>query len=527
MLLANDGSDFIGLAQTGTGKTAAFGLPLLEMLDGDLGVTQALILAPTRELANQTADQIKLFGKGSSMRIEVIYGGAPIVPQLKALKSNPHLVVATPGRLLDVIKRKALRLDAIQYLVLDEADEMLNMGFKEEIDNILAFTPSEKATWLFSATMPKEIKKIVSRYMTNPHEIAIQPDQLSNTNIDHQYIVTKTADKVPALMRFLDIQSDMRAVMFCRTRRETQEIADELSRKGYAVDAIHGDLQQKQRDSVMRRFKNGSLRLLIATDVAARGIDVSQLTHVVHHSLPDQLEAYTHRSGRTGRAGNKGVSLVFINPRQVGKIGYLEKKLKISFNRIEVPTTEELRYHRLNSWATLIMNTKVDKQAPDIAEHLSQFANISKEELLQRLITSQLDHLDGQLDEEDDLNAVSSDGKQREPKKASTRGIGKARYFINIGMIDGVTRGDLAHFISDVAVIDRSELGSISMQKSFSFFDLKTTPEGFTDRFKGLEIEGRPIRVNLDDNDVKPAGAPKRSNGNKRRSTRKKRYRNR
>ncbi len=324
LLLTENPTDFIGLAQTGTGKTAAFGLPLVDLIDDSKEYTQALIMAPTRELGQQTAKQLNDFAKSKKrLNVEVVYGGAAIVNQIKALKRPTQIVVATPGRLLDLIKRKAVKLDQVKYVILDEADEMLNMGFKEAIDDILAYTPEQRVTWLFSATMPSDIRKIIKKYMSDPKEVSINTSEKSNKDISHKYVVTKVSNKVPAIKRFLDRDPNMRGIMFCRTKRETQEIADNLGQLGYGVEALHGDLSQSQRDAVMKRFKARSMQLLIATDVAARGIDVNDLNYVIHHTLPDQLESYTHRSGRTGRAGNKGISLALINPRESRRISEL------------------------------------------------------------------------------------------------------------------------------------------------------------------------------------------------------------
>jgi len=391
ILLGNDPTDFIGLAQTGTGKTAAFGLPLIELIDIDNKATQALIMAPTRELGQQTAKQLVDFSKNQKgLNIEVVYGGAAIINQIKALKRPTQIVVATPGRLLDLIKRKAIKLDNVKYVVLDEADEMLNMGFKEDIDEILSHTLDDRVTWLFSATMPAEIRRIVKKYMDAPEEISINTKEKINKDISHKYVTTKTANKLAAIRRFMDIQPDMRGIMFCRTKRETQQIADDLGNLGYGVEALHGDLSQPQRDAVMRRFKTRSMQLLIATDVAARGIDVNDLTHVLHHTLPDQLDGYTHRSGRTARAGKTGISIAFINPREGRRIEELERKIKVKFERLEVPSIEDLKSSRINNWANLIINTKVDDQAEEILKHLhGQFEDLSTEHILKRLITTQ------------------------------------------------------------------------------------------------------------------------------------------
>ncbi|MFB1022957.1 MAG: DEAD/DEAH box helicase [Vicingaceae bacterium] len=284
LLLKGGRTDFIGLAQTGTGKTAAFGLPLIDLVDSDNKATQALIMAPTRELGQQTAKQLVDFSSNyKQLNVEVVYGGAAIMNQIKALKRPTQIVVATPGRLLDLIRRKAIRLEDVKYVVLDEADEMLNMGFKEDIDEILSYVREDRSTWLFSATMPADIRRITKKYMTDPVEVAVNTESKTNTDITHQYIITRNDDKETALKRFLDIAPEMKGILFCRTKRETQEITDNLGQLGYEVEALHGDLSQAQRDAAMRRFKARNMQLLIATDVAARGIDLNDLTHVLHH----------------------------------------------------------------------------------------------------------------------------------------------------------------------------------------------------------------------------------------------------
>ena len=503
ILLEHNPTDFIGLAQTGTGKTAAFGLPLLDLIDQDNPSTQALIMAPTRELVQQIAQQLSQFcNNNKKINIVVVFGGAPISNQISLLKKAAQIVVATPGRLIDLIERRAIKLNNINYAILDEADEMLNMGFKEDIDNILSYTPEQRVTWLFSATMPSEIRRIVKKYMSEPHEVAVNTESKINTDIEHKYVITKTSNKIPALRRFMDIQPDMRGILFCRTKRETQQIADDLGNLGYGVEALHGDLSQGQRDSVMRRFKTRSMQLLVATDVAARGIDVNDLTHVIHHNVPDQVESYTHRSGRTGRAGKKGISLALISPREGRRITQIENSLKVKFECIEVPKLEELKSSRINHWASLIINTKVDKNAEEILESLQgQFEHLSKEDLLKRLITTQLDHLMIQGSTQGDLNETK--GNSRE----GGRGGNANRYFINVGVIDGVTKPDLIHFIADVSGVDRRSVGDLSLQKNCAYFDIPAEhAEQLLAKFKGLEVDGRSIRVNKDDqgNDSKP-----------------------
>ncbi len=506
LLLEHNPTDFIGLAQTGTGKTAAFGLPLVDLIDDQDPTTQALIMAPTRELGQQTAKQLMDFSKNRpNLHCEVVYGGSDIVRQIKSLKRPTQIVIATPGRLLDLINRKAIKLDNVKYVVLDEADEMLNMGFKEAIDEILSYTPEHRVTWLFSATMPGEIRKIVKKYMQAPKEVTINAEQKSNEDITHQYVITKASNKVPALRRFLDLQPDLRGILFCRTKRETQEIADLLNREGYGAEALHGDLSQSQRDAAMRKFKTKGLQLLVATDVAARGIDVNDLTHVIHHSLPDQLESYTHRSGRTGRAGKKGISLAFINPREGRLINQLERQINVKFEHIEVPSLENLKANTINHWASLIINTKVDKQADDIlAELHDQFAHLSKEDILRRLITTQLDHLMPKGGEDANLNEATGGS----PKSRDSGGQFN-RYFINVGSMDGMTKADLIHFIADGSGIERKFFGELTLKKNCAYFDVDAKyDKGLSEAFKTVDMDGRPIRVNRDD-EARPQGKKK------------------
>lgn len=387
--------DFIGLAQTGTGKTAAFGLPLLELVEPTVSAVQALILAPTRELGQQIAEQLSLYSKHlPSLDVMPVYGGAPIGKQIKALKKPQHIVIATPGRLIDLVKRKAIKLQDVAYLVLDEADEMLNMGFKEELDEILKHTPDDKITWLFSATMPKEIKKMVNRYMVAPVEVKVDQQDKVNVNIDHQYVMVRASDKLEALTRFIDINPNMRSVIFCRTKMDTQNLAEELIKRRYQADAIHGDLSQAQRDKVMNKFKANDLQLLIATDVAARGIDVNDLTHVFHYTLPDDVSWYTHRSGRTARAGKKGISIAFLQNRDLSRMEWFAKQLGVRFNKVQIPKSEEVAFTRMDDWAKEVLNKKIKTIDPELKERMEVlFSNLSKEELLAKVVKTELDKL--------------------------------------------------------------------------------------------------------------------------------------
>lgn len=416
--------DFIGLAQTGTGKTAAFGLPLLDHLDASQDHVQALILAPTRELGQQIAEQISLFaGRMKGIRTVAVYGGANIVTQINQLKRPCQVVIATPGRLIDLAKRKAVKLDRVRFLVLDEADEMLNMGFKEELDTILSFTPDEKKTWLFSATMPKEIRRMVKDYMEDPFEVRIDPKTTVNTNIEHRYSVVRHTDKGEALTRFMDLDPELYGVVFCRTKRDTQNLAEGLIKQGYRADAIHGDLSQHQRDRVMMRFKRRELQVLIATDVAARGIDVNDLTHVFHFSLPNDQAYYTHRSGRTARAGKKGVSLAFISGKEKGRINQLSRGLDVEFTAVEVPKADQIVEERLRSWARGLLEQKGANKAPEgLLEEVDLLLEpLSKEDIIARLLSRELARLN--LSNRQDLNDKGGRGDDGfRPKKDFKKG---------------------------------------------------------------------------------------------------------
>ena len=388
--------DFIGLAQTGTGKTAAFGLPLLQKIDTSKKYTQGLILAPTRELGQQITEQLKLFSKYlNRVNVLAVYGGASISNQIKALKKPQHIIVATPGRLIDLIKRKAINISSLNYLILDEADEMLNMGFQKEIDKILSYAPEQKVTWLFSATMAPEIQKIVNQYMTDPIEIKVDNKDKVNRNIEHQYVFLQVKNKTEALMRFLDANSEMRGLVFCRTKRDTQNLADHLVHKKYRAEAIHGDLSQQKRDRVMKRFKTNKLQLLIATDVAARGIDVTDITHVFHYTLPDDNAYYTHRSGRTARAGKKGVSISFVPVNEGYRIKRLEKQLDIKFQRIQIPNSNNIAAIRIENWCYRILNTRVNGNLEPSHREKAQilFGNLSKEELIDKALAIEIEKL--------------------------------------------------------------------------------------------------------------------------------------
>jgi len=341
--ITDDVTDLIALAQTGTGKTAAFGLPLIQMTDIDDEHIQTLVLCPTRELCMQITNDLKDFAKYTKgFKVVPVYGGASVEPQIKSVKKGAHIVVGTPGRMLDLIKRKVVKVGHIKWLVLDEADEMLNMGFKEDLDAILAGTPGGKQTLLFSATMPKEILRIANRYMHDPEEISVGRETVGADNVVHEYYVTQAKYRYEVLKRIADMNPKIYGIVFCRTRRETKEVADKFMNDGYNADALHGDLSQSQRDYVMNRFRNKNLQMLVATDVAARGLDVNDLTHVINYNLPDELDVYVHRSGRTGRAGKNGVSIAIVHSRETNKIKSLQKITGKSFKRKSIPDGRDI-----------------------------------------------------------------------------------------------------------------------------------------------------------------------------------------
>lgn len=535
-ILSGDPVDFIGLAQTGTGKTAAFGLPLLAQIDEEHPNTQALVIAPTRELCQQIAEQLEAFAKYmKGVRVVSVYGGAPIDRQIRLLKKSAQIVVATPGRLIDLIGRKAVKLGSVAHVVLDEADEMLNMGFKEDIDKILSFTPETKTTWLFSATMPPAIRSIVDQYMVQPEEVKVSTGQQVNANIEHCYVVVKAADKAESLTRFLDADPEMRGIVFCRTRRDTQKLAEELIRKGYKADALHGDMSQNQRDRVMGRFKKHLLQVCVATDVAARGIDVNDLTHVIHYALPDDKAYYTHRSGRTARAGKTGISLALITSYEKRKLKWFERDLKLTWKPVTVPGGAEIRKQKIARWAEAVAATEMPQfLEPDALEHaLLTLENFSKDELVARLIGRELQSL-GLSGRDRDLNdsapagrkeggrkddrrgerkgpkgQKSADGERRGKGRAAREEVETQRFFINLGSMDKISKRDLMEFVLEVGKLKRGQLGTVSLDKRHSYFEVDKAVSGsIANRFSGMVVDGRPLRVNLDGT---PGSMPKSS----------------
>jgi ATP-dependent RNA helicase DeaD len=491
--------DLKAFAQTGTGKTAAFSLPILQLLDTNSNNVQAIILSPTRELAVQIGNNIKDFCKYlPDVRVTTVYGGSSMEDQIRSLKRGSQIVVGTPGRTVDLIKRRALKLGNVEWLVLDEADEMLNMGFKEELDKVLEATPETKQTLLFSATFPREVEAIARNYMTKPVEITSGQKNQGADNVSHEYYSVTERTRYPALKRIADLNPNIYAIIFCRTRRETQEVADNLIKDGYSADALHGDLSQQQRDSVMGKFRKKTIQILVATDVAARGLDVTELTHVLNHKLPDQIENYTHRSGRTGRAGNKGISIVLVNGKEKGKLRQIEKIIQKKFIEAKVPTGKEIVQNQLMNLIDKVQNTEVNDSEikeflPSIYEKLK---DLDREELIQKFVSLEFNTMLAYYENSKDLNDLSS----RENSRARTVNDNMTRFFINIGRKDNLNPAKLIGLINDQNIGDKIEIGAIDILDTFSFFELDKDFEDKTlEAFSSNQpdFDGRSVNIEI------------------------------
>ncbi len=524
-------SDFVGLAQTGTGKTAAFGLPLVHRITEKSQNPLGLIICPTRELCLQIAKDLEAYSKyEKAVVIEAVYGGADIRKQINNIKKGVSIIVATPGRLVDIIKRKSLNLSDVQGVVLDEADEMLNMGFKEDLDFILDKTPKEKSTWLFSATMPKEVSKIAKHYMTDPLEVSIGNKNETNENIDHIYFSVKEKDRYAALKRLIDFNPKIFGLIFCRTRRETQEVAEKLGKEGYSSDALHGDLSQAQRDHVMKKFRSRSIQLLVATDVAARGIDVDDITHVINYKLPDEVENYTHRSGRTARAGNTGESLVLINTREKYKINQIEKIIGQKFTFGEIPTPEAICAVQLEAMIDGVKRTKVneDEIAPFIPHILEDLEDLSKEEVIKKFVSAEFNRFLDYYKRAGDLNAKPSD-KPGDSRKSSRNGRktdeNKQRFFANLGKKDGLNPGGLLRLICDNTGLKSDAIGRIDIMPAFSFFDVdKSHVDTILAQAHDMSFEGK--QMNIEKTESKSAKGNRGGRSSRRGGARRSRGRN-
>jgi ATP-dependent RNA helicase DeaD len=504
-VLLTGSDDFVGLAQTGTGKTAAFGLPLLEQLDFSQKHPQALILCPTRELCLQIAKDLEKFAKYiDNVHVVAVYGGANISDQLRQIRRGVQIVVATPGRMLDIIGRNAIDFSSVKYVVLDEADEMLNMGFQEDINNILSETPEDKKTWLFSATMPREVRRIAQKYMTDPFELTVGTKNTGNANIEHQYFLVKARDKYAAFKRIVDSNPEIFGIVFCRTKIETQEIAEALIKDGYNADALHGDLSQQQRDKVMKRYRDRSLQMLIATDVAARGIDVNDVTHVINFSLPDEIENYTHRSGRTARAGKTGISISLINIKEQSKIRQLEKVIGKPFVKMQVPQGADVVEKQLLTIINKVNNVEVneDQINPFMPAIMEGFESLSKEEIVKRFASLEFNRFLEYYKNSPDLNIeareISGDRRERDDRGPRQSSKGYTRLFMNLGSVDEFSRGDMLGFICNTANITGKSIGKIDLKGVFTFFEVQDEEVNKVfDGFKGIDYNGRQVRIEV------------------------------
>lgn len=528
-VLISGTKDFIGLAQTGTGKTAAFGLPLLQLIKTANKYPQALVVCPTRELCMQIVNELNLFKKHvTGLQVLAVYGGTSISMQIRDLKRGVQIIVATPGRLIDLIERKAINLEQIEYVVLDEADEMLNMGFQEDIEFILKNTPNRESIWLFSATMPAEIKKVSKRYMKEPVEVTIGKVNATNKSIDHQYYVTSAQYRYETLKRIIDFNPGIYGIIFTRTKADAQDVAARLTREGYDIDAIHGDLTQQQRDRVMGQFRDKTLQLLIATDVAARGIDVKGITHVINFELPDDVEVYTHRSGRTGRAGSQGVCISIVHARETYRLRQIENINKSTFHKLDIPSGKDVCRKQFFHVMDKLMSTDVshgdyETYVPMLAE---KFADMSKEEILKRVAALEFNRFLSYYENAPDLNlrAPEKNGR-REPMqqqdrnrdrgrqefaggdrgdrgdrggRSQSRGTaGAKRLFVNLGTKDGFYKASFLQFILDMSDLKKDVLGRIDMRDMNSWIEIEAgSAKKMITALDGKNYKGRRIRMN-------------------------------
>ncbi|MEN8124558.1 MAG: DEAD/DEAH box helicase [Bacteroidota bacterium] len=509
--------DLKAFAQTGTGKTAAFSLPILDQLITGTKDPQAIILSPTRELAIQIAKNIIEFAENlDKVNVLAVYGGSSIEDQLRSLKKGVQIVVGTPGRTVDLIKRKKLHLNNIKWLVLDEADEMLNMGFKDEIDKILETTPPTKQTLLFSATFPKEVESIAKHYMNKPVEISAGQKNIGAENVSHDFYQVSDRNRYASLKRIADINPEIYGIVFCRTRRETKDVANNLINDGYNADALHGDLSQAQRDMVMQKFRSKHLQILVATDVAARGLDVNDLTHVINYKLPDQIESYTHRSGRTGRAGKKGISIAIITNKEKRTLQSIERKINKKFKQKLVPNGKEICEKQLYSLIDKVHDIEVNEK--EINEFLpgifKKLEGLDREQLIKRFVSIEFNQFLSYYENANDLNVDDSRQKSRLSDESFTR------FYINLGKIDKVNASHMIGLINDKLGKRNIEIGKIEILNNFSFFELDKNYTDLTlESFKNFKHKGRKIFVEIAE---KPKSRSKFSG--KRKKRRNKRY---
>jgi ATP-dependent RNA helicase DeaD len=514
-VLLSGTKDLIGLAQTGTGKTAAFGLPLLQLVSEKDKFPQALVVCPTRELCMQIVTEVELFKKFiPGMNVVAVYGGTSISMQIRDLKRGVQIVVATPGRLIDLIERKAINLEQIKYVVLDEADEMLNMGFKDDIEFILENTPKREATWLFSATMPAEIKRVSKRYMKDPVEVTVGKMNTANKSIDHQYFLVNAHHRYEALKRLIDFNPGIYGIIFTRTKIDAQNIAEKLTRDGYDIDALHGDLTQQQRDKVMGEFRERTLQLLVATDVAARGIDVKEITHVINYELPDDVEVYTHRSGRTGRAGSTGICMSIVHSKDVYKVRQIERMVQVPFHKLELPSGKDVCRKQFYSFMDKLL--QVDISSGDYATYLpmlqEKFADVTKEEVLTRVAATEFDRFLKYYENAEDLNLREQRRERRDvrdvaPDQGRRRDRDNrpvqysdgdtTRLFVNLGTKDGFYKASFLQFILDMSDLKKEVLGRIDMKEMNSWVEVdKKVASQMIKSIDGKNYRGRRIRMN-------------------------------
>ena len=513
-LLAN-GADMVALAQTGTGKTAAFGFPLLQLIDTDSRVTQGLILSPTRELCLQIASELRNYAKYlPKVNVVAVYGGASIEEQARSLKKGAQIIVATPGRMQDMIRRNFVDISHINYCVLDEADEMLNMGFYEDITAILSRTPQEKSTWLFSATMPNEVAKIARKFMRKPIEITVGTRNQATNTVQHEYYIVSGRHRYQALKRLADANPDIFSVVFCRTKRDTQAVAEKLIEDGYNAAALHGDLSQNQRDLVMKSFRARQIQMLVATDVAARGIDVDDITHVIHYQLPDEIETYNHRSGRTGRAGKSGISMVILPKSEVKKIKTIEKMIGQPFEQKQLPSGMEIceiqLYHLANNLKNTEVNPAIDDYLPAIYKELKE---VNREELIKKIFSVEFTRFFNYYKNAENLSV------ENERESRSGGSSDEVRYFINIGERDGYDWKSLKDFLKATLNLGRDDVFKVDVKNSFSFFNTDADLSDLVmSTFTDFQMDGRFINVELSTKGAgRDRGGRKRGNDDGRR----------
>jgi ATP-dependent RNA helicase DeaD len=508
-LLLEKDTDLVALAQTGTGKTAAFGFPVIQKIDANNRNTQALILSPTRELCLQITNELKNYSKyEKGINVVAVYGGASITEQARDIKRGAQIIVATPGRMQDMINRGLVNISQINYCILDEADEMLNMGFYEDIVNILSTTPDEKSTWLFSATMPAEVARIGKQFMHDPIEITVGAKNSGSATVSHEFYLVNARDRYEALKRLADCNPDIFSVVFCRTKRDTQAVAEKLIEDGYSAAALHGDLSQAQRDGVMKSFRGRQIQMLVATDVAARGIDVDNVTHVVNYQLPDEIETYNHRSGRTGRAGKLGTSIVIVTKSELRKISSIERIIKQKFEEKTIPSGIEICEIQLLHLANKIKDTEVDHEIDNYLPAINNvLEDLSKEELIKKMVSVEFNRFIAYYKKNRDISNQSSgsDRRERDDREGGSRennNNGATRYFVNIGSRDNFDWMSLKDYLKETLDLGRDDVFKVDVKEGFSFFN--TDPEHadkVMEVLNNVQLEGRRINVEISKND--------------------------